>query len=119
MFGSEGGLALLQQMVTGVHILLDFAGAAVCLMYLRRSLWAGVTAVGLGLSGLVSVWYQVVTVLIQNGTWTPRQYSLMISLVGTPLGLLARVALVAGIIGLLVRKETARPSPTLNPDADI
>jgi hypothetical protein len=100
MFGSEEGLgAVLQQLPMWMHIGLGLAGVVGCALNLRRSYWVGVTMAGLALETTLSLFYQVALTLLRSGTWTVQKYSL-VTLIGTPVGLMAKAAIIVGVIGL-------------------
>jgi hypothetical protein len=90
-------MTFLYTVVGWLHVLTMLAALLVCLLHVGRSVWARLLAGAFLLQLVVSVFYQVVTLLSRNGSMSSNAFA--VYAIASLLGLLGSIAMVAGLAG--------------------
>jgi hypothetical protein len=108
---------LLQEIVSGLGVLLALAGLAVCALHLRRSRWVGLLMAGFALEALLSAFYTVAAVALPKIASSGASAMASVGavyLAASLLHLVARGAIVGGVAGALSQLPSA-PAPRPQP----
>lgn len=106
-------IALAQSLVSWLGVLVAAAGAVLSALHLGRSRWVMVLTGGFAVEAAVLAFYRVGVMFLRNSVFGPRMMSLAFLAAGV-VGLLARAAVVAGVVGVvseLPRASTGAPPP--------
>jgi hypothetical protein len=106
-------IALAQGLVSWLGVFVAAAGAVLSALQLGRSRWVMVLTGGFAVEAAVLAFYRVGVMFMRNSVFGPRMMSLAFLAAGV-VGLLARAAVVAGVVGVvseLPRSSTAGPAP--------
>ena len=109
-------IALAQTLVSWLGVFVAGGGAVLSALHLKHSRWAMVLSGGFAVETAVLVFYRVGAVLARNGIFGSRMRSVAF-LAASVVGLLARAAVVAGVVGLLSDSNLPSPSSGQKPPA--
>ena len=107
-------MALGQGLVSWLGVFVAAAGAVMSALHLGRSRFVMVLTGGFAFEAAVLAFYRVGVMFLRNSVFSPEMMSLAFLVAGT-VGVLARAAVVAGVVGLV--SELPRPSIAPGPPA--
>jgi hypothetical protein len=90
-------MTIVYAVVGWLHVVTTLAALVVCLLHVGRSVWARVLAGAFLLQLLVSLFYQVISLLSRNGMTTSSVMA--VYAFASVVGLLGSIAMVAGLAG--------------------
>ncbi len=93
-------IALAQSLVSWLGVLVAAAGAVLSALHLGRSRWVMVLFGGFAVEAAVLAFYRLGVLFMRNSVFGPRMMSLAF-LAAAVVGLLARAAVVAGVVGVV------------------
>lgn len=109
-------IALAQSLVSWLGVFVAAAGAVLSALHLGRSRWVMVLFGGFAVEAAVLAFYRVGVLFMRNSVFGPRTMSLAFLAAGV-VGLLARAAVVAGVVGIVselpraVARGSTPPAP--------
>ena len=109
-------IALAQTLVSWLGVFVAGGGAVLTALHLKRSRWVMVLTGGFTVETAVLVFYRVGAVFARNAIFSPRLMSVAF-LAASVVGLLARAAVVAGVVGLLSHSKLPSTNPGQAPAA--
>jgi hypothetical protein len=107
MISGQDILTAIQQLVGWSLVLVEYASVLVCVIYSRRSPWVWLLMAGFLLEAIVGSFYQICSLLLTHGSLRPAVYSRVVLTIGSPAGLMAKLAVLGGVFGVLRDYGTA------------
>jgi len=100
-------MTLVQTLVAWLGVFVAVAGVALCVPHLSRSKWVTLLAGAFAVEAAVLFFYRLSAALLRNSVFSADSMTLVL-LAASVVLLLARAALVAGVMGLV--SELSRPA---------
>ena len=98
-----------------LYVLVALAGMILCALHLGRTLWSALLMGGFAVEAATGAFYRVGTrLLATSGGYSSLQ---SVFLIMSAIGLLARLAIVGGVAGLLGERAAPRGAPPDRPPA--
>lgn len=102
-------IALAQTLVSWLGVFVAAAGAVLSALHLGRSRWVALVTGGFAVEALVLAFYRLGVMFLRNSIFSPDMMTGAF-LAASVTGLLARAAVVAGVVGVLSEAPRAAAS---------
>jgi hypothetical protein len=96
-------MSMLHTALIWIHMVVTLVTLVVCLLHVGSSVWARVLAAGFGLQLLVSVFYQVMNVMVTRGLSSSFDVAGALYVLASLLGIVASVIIIFGLAGLFAQ----------------